>query len=248
MRQALQDNQIELYCQPKVDLRRRAVVGGEVLIRWRHPRYGELTPDVFVPLAEKCGLIREVTLYIIERVIRFMDTHFNRDEQIKLSINISVKDFTDPDFSTKTILLVKEWTDHLIFEITETAIIKDTRSVLKSVTTLQKAGIALSIDDFGTGFSSLSYLKQLDPAEIKLDQLFVKNLCISPTDRVVVTSTINMAHGLGIQVVAEGAEDTETVRLLADLNCDIVQGYGLAKPMEINDFWEWSKRPEMIVF
>jgi EAL domain-containing protein (putative c-di-GMP-specific phosphodiesterase class I) len=159
-----------------------------------------------------------------------------------------VKDFTDPDFSTKTISLVKEWTDHLIFEITETAIIKDTRSVLKSVTTLQKAGIALSIDDFGTGFSSLSYLKQLDPAEIKLDQLFVKNLCVSPADRVVVTSTINMAHGLGIQVVAEGAEDTETVRLLADLNCDIVQGYGLAKPMEINDFWEWTKRPEIIVF
>lgn len=248
LRQALQEHQIRLFCQPKVDLLKHAVIGGEVLVRWHHPKFGELEPDIFIPLAEKFGLIRELTMFVIEQVVIFMDNHFRKDEQIKLSVNVSAKDFATPDFATRTIALVKDWTDHLVLEITETATTNDKQSVLKSVMALQEAGIVLSIDDFGTGYSSLSYIKQLNPVEIKIDKSFVKNLCTSPNDQVVVISTINMAHGLNIQVVAEGSEDTETVRLLADLNCDIAQGHALARPMPIEDFWKWVQRGEIIDF
>ena len=234
---ALKRKEFRLLCQPKLELNSGRIIGGEILIRWQHPNFGELSPDDFIPLAEKTGFVKSITLHVLEEVVGFISARSG--EALQFSVNVAAKDISDPDFGRRVSGIVGEHASSLVLEITETDAMEDRTQVLDTALQLNRAGILLSIDDFGTGFSSLSYLKELKPGEIKIDKLFIRDLLDSDADRALVRSTIQLAHDLGISVVAEGVEDDRTLQALVDMDCDKAQGFGISRPMPLEAFNEW---------
>lgn len=228
-----------LLCQPKLDLRRHEIVGGEILVRWHHPDFGILSPGEFIPLAEKTGFIKTITFHIIERIVRYMRNNAGDAIQMQFSVNVAAKDMSDPHFAKRVQAICGEYASRFLLEITETDAMEDRRQVLQTARDLHRAGICLSVDDFGTGYSSLSYLRELDPEELKIDRSFVRSMLHSPGDLKLVKSTIQLAHELGISVVAEGVEDADTLKLLETVCCDKAQGYFISRPMPLEAFAGW---------
>ncbi|WP_257900242.1 EAL domain-containing protein [Marinobacter sp. F4206] len=242
LREALQNNQTDLYYQPKVCLNSGEVVGLEALIRWHHPERGWVSPSEFVPLAEETGVIRQLTHWAIGRSIHDLADLLRKHPALTLSINISTRDLASRDLGERLDSVLAQHgidAERLTLELTETAAMEDPERGLRALKALANTGLRVSIDDFGSGYSSLSYLKQLPASEIKLDRSLIIDVCASESSRVIVETAINMIHGLGYTVIAEGVENEQTARLLQDLGCDKLQGFWLCHPLPVNELKSW---------
>jgi len=242
LRTAVEQQQLRLWLQPKVSLATGEVVGAEALVRWQHPERGLLPPGQFIPFAERTGFIRKLTHWMIERGAGVLQRLHASGVPVKLSINLSTRDLLDQDLPAK----LQELADlhamapmTMCLEITESAIMDDPQRALQTLERLHGQGFKLSIDDFGTGYSSLAYLKRLPVDELKIDQSFVLNMEHDLDDAKIVRSVIDLAHNLGVTVVAEGVETPKAWKMLQALGCDEAQGYFIAKPMPEALFANW---------
>ena len=243
LRQAVLQSELRLYLQPKLSLDSGVVVGAEALVRWQHPTRGLVPPVQFIPFAEQTGFIRQMTIWIFEEAARQWQMLHDDGLRLVLSVNLSTRDLLDPELPKKfEALLIKHRVPAEAFclEITESAIMDDPQRALGTLNGLSALGFKLSIDDFGTGYSSLAYLKKLPVDELKIDQSFVRNMETDSDDAKIVKSTIDLAHNLGLCVVAEGVENAQVWDMLRELDCDQAQGFHMGKPMPADQFAAWS--------
>lgn len=244
LRRAIENDELVLYYQPKVSMSTGKVVGAEALVRWQHPDKGLLFPDAFISLAEKSGLIKPMTLWVLKQAISQCEAWAESGYSINISVNISALNLQDPDFPGLVADMIDNSslpTTQLELELTETAVMQNPVRAIETIASLAGMGIAFSIDDFGTGYSSMTYLKRLTLTTLKIDKSFVIDLAKDNNDAVIVCSTIDLGHNLGLKVVAEGVENEEVWHLLANLGCDIAQGYYMSKPIPNEKFVEWMK-------
>ncbi len=232
---ALEDGALELFYQPKFDMRQRKVTGVEALSRWRHPHRGMLPPDLFIPMAEETGHIRTLTEWVLKRAIADQRIMAEAGHDLDMSINISGRTLGEPDFADFALGEAALAAGKLMFEITETAVIENPDAALAMLDKFAEAGIAISIDDFGTGLSSLAYLKRIRGQELKIDKSIVQGVTESQRDALIVRSTIDLAHSLGLKVTAEGVETNDCYALLGAMGCDQAQGYLIAKPLPLKE-------------
>ncbi|MFK7963127.1 MAG: putative bifunctional diguanylate cyclase/phosphodiesterase [Burkholderiaceae bacterium] len=241
---AIDQEQLEAYYQPKVHLQTGHVIGAEALIRWHHPDRGFVPPDDFIPFAESSGVVTSLTHYMLIKVVRQLAQWNLAGFRLKVSVNLSTRDLIDRQLPVTIIQMLKDHkvaTDQLVLEITESAIIEDIGQALQTLNALRESGLKVSVDDYGTGYSSLAYLKTLPIDELKIDRSFVKNLVADDGDRTIVRSTIALGHDLGLNVVAEGIEDKATADILTEMGCDCVQGYYFGKPMDAQTYAAWLR-------
>ena len=242
LRQAISSMTLAVYYQPKVDITSGRVISVEALARWPHPIEGMISPADFIPMVERSGLIRPFTLWVLEVAIKQARCWADAGIDLTVAVNLSTRNLLDPDLANSIEQLLAHHrvsSDRLILEITESAIMARPERAMKVLTRLHTMGLKLSIDDFGTGYSSLAYLKQLPVAELKIDYSFVSRINDSESDAVIVRSTIDLAHNLGLKVVAEGVETREILDLLAILGCDTAQGYYFSRPLPAEEFSTW---------
>jgi EAL domain-containing protein (putative c-di-GMP-specific phosphodiesterase class I) len=220
------------------------VVGVEALVRWSSPTRGEVAPTEFVRVAEDTGLIKELTDLVLAQGLAALRRFNDAGLDLRMAVNLSTHDL----FDTKLPERVRRQLDRhgvspseLTLEITESSLLIDAPRTRGTIDDLHSAGFRLAVDDFGTGYSSLSYLRRLPVQELKIDQSFVYGMLTDPQDDVIVRSTIDLGHNLGLSVVAEGVENEATLRSLAEMGCDIAQGYGIAHPLEVEDLIEWVR-------
>ncbi|WP_073524372.1 putative bifunctional diguanylate cyclase/phosphodiesterase [Pseudomonas fluorescens] len=250
LRRAVIEGELFLCYQPKLDLQHGHVGQAEALLRWQHPTLGQVSPAEFIPLAERTGSMGALTLWVIEEAIRQIAEWAQRGLVIQLSVNISVNDLADDDLAIRVTALLARYAvgaEHLIFEITESAIMHNPQQALSVLEQLRNCGISLSVDDFGTGYSSLAQLQRLPVQELKIDQSFVRNLDSTSGDGVIVRSTIDMSHNLGLKVVAEGVEFEHSLTLLKRWNCDTAQGYLISRPLNAMAFERWMRRERISI-
>ncbi|MDN5925068.1 MAG: EAL domain-containing protein, partial [Xanthomonadales bacterium] len=236
--QAINDGSLGYALQPKFSLNDCSFCGAELLARWDHPRYGALAPDQFVPLAEKTGAISSLTLYVVRAAVIQWQRWRARGITLHIAVNISVNDLADETLVARIVSLCHQIGPALTLEITETEMIRDPQRALAALARLRSTGMRISLDDFGTGHSSLTYLRQLSPNEVKIDRSFISRMLTSSDDQAIVLACIALAHELDTKVVAEGVEDQATLDWLAEHGCDIAQGYVLAKPMPPDALFE----------
>lgn len=228
--------------QPLIDLFSHQVVAVEVLLRWQHPGMGIISPEQIISMAEHTGLIGSLTEWIIETAIKQYSEAGLDQKDIKLMVNLSAWNLQDPKLPEITQSLMQRYglgSDRLTFEITESAMMSDPVHARMILNQLSSMGIELSIDDFGTGFSSLGYLKLLPVNNLKIDKSFVIDMLTDENDALIVQSTIDLAHNLGLTVIAEGVENQNVMHRLRKLKCNIAQGYYIAKPMFRDDLVQW---------
>ncbi|MGD9703312.1 MAG: putative bifunctional diguanylate cyclase/phosphodiesterase [Acidimicrobiia bacterium] len=234
LRHAVESDQLQLYYQPQTDLLTGDVVAVEALARWPHPVLGFVAPDEFIPIAEQSGMIHLLTRWALRTALTDLARWRARWPQLRMSVNMSTRNLVDPSFVSDVMQLLAQTgvdPDALTLELTESSVMGDPNRSVVMLGQLNELGVRLAIDDFGTGYSSLSYLKRLPVHEVKIDKSFVMNMAADADDTVIVRSTIDLGHNLGLQAVAEGVEDIETWNLLVGLGCDLAQGYFMAKPM-----------------
>lgn len=242
LRHAIENNELVLHYQPKIDLITNCVCGVEALIRWNHPTRGLLFPNDFIPLAEQNGLIKPITEYVLRMALRQCEDWHSKDLNISIAINVSAVNLQDPLFPPRVFKIIDEYKVApalLEMEITETAIMIDPLCAIESINKLRGFGITISIDDFGTGYSSMAYLKKLLVSKIKIDKSFVIDMLNNENDAVIVRSTIDLAHNLGLTVIAEGVEDEATWNRLKALGCDTAQGFYMSRPISSDKLAEW---------
>jgi len=242
LRQALQEDELLLFFQPQIDVRTGKSTTAEALVRWQHPVHGLLNPDEFINLAERTGLIKEVTRWVLNESIRQMLQWQQNDFSMNLAVNISPACLLNtelPEIITGTLGAQNLGDSRLTIEITETSIIQDPDLAYEVLSRLRQLGTETSIDDFGTGYSSLAHLRKLPVSEMKIDKSFVMDMLKNEDDEIIVRSIIDLAHNLGLTVVAEGVESEAIVRRLQELNCDILQGYHFSKPLPADQFEAW---------
>ena len=245
LRQAVEHNQLRLFLQPKVCLRTSQIIGAEALVRWQHPTRGMVPPMRFIPFAEQTGFIRTLTMWMLEEVAAMAHRLAEEGHRLKTAVNLSTRDLMDQELPNKIeAILQRQQVDTalIVLEITESAIMDDPQRALQTLNRLHALGLKLSIDDFGTGYSSLAYLKRLPVDELKIDRSFVMNMETDLQDAKIVHSTVELAHNLGLSVVAEGVEGAKHWKLLAKLGCDEAQGFFIAKPMPGTDFMPWLEQ------
>jgi diguanylate cyclase (GGDEF)-like protein/PAS domain S-box-containing protein len=242
LRQAIEQGELQLHYQPKLDLSSRAVTGVEALARWPHPQHGLIPPDRFIPLAEQTALIQPLTEWVLDAALRQHDAWRKLGLELPVAVNFSMRNLLDPRIVDTVAESLGRWRvapAALEVEITESSIMADparTSGVLRS---LRALGVRIAIDDFGTGYSSLAHLKQLPVDVLKVDRSFVCDMLADDSDRIIVRSTIDLAHNLGLRVVAEGVESEATAALLAQLGCDQAQGYHFSPAMPAAELTRW---------
>lgn len=229
----LAQGQFKLLYQPKAKADTLEITGVEALMRWRHPKYGDIAPDRFIAVAEETGAIDELTRWALRRAVTDGAKLTTAGVSPSISINISGRSLSDAAFREFAVHAAKHSKVRLCFEITETAIISDPQAALDSIRAFRSAGIAISVDDYGSGFSSLAYLREIAGDELKLDKSLISEVTTSARDRVILKSTIDLAHALKMKVVAEGVEDDLTRIALRALGCDLIQGYFVSKPLPL---------------
>jgi diguanylate cyclase (GGDEF)-like protein len=242
LRRALQEDQLVLHYQPKVDVAVGRVTGAEALVRWQHPERGLLLPGDFLPVAEGSGLILPLTMWTLEAAVAQARTWLDDGHGVQVAVNLSPRCLLEPGLPSQVRRLLDQHglpSRLLRLELTESTVMADPDRAFAVVSQLRDLGVAISIDDFGTGYSSMSHLKQLPVDELKIDRSFVADMLADGNDAVLVRSSIDLGHNLGMAVVAEGVEDEETLLALGALGCDVVQGYHLARPMPASDFDDW---------
>jgi diguanylate cyclase (GGDEF)-like protein/PAS domain S-box-containing protein len=243
LRRALEGNELRLHYQPKVDLKTRTIVGAEALLRWPHAKRGFVSPADFVPLVEQTGLIRPLTRWVLDRATGESCAWARAGRRLPVAINVSARSLQDDrivDDIEEALLTHDLRGDGLQIEVTESAVMKDAGRAAEVLASLASRGVTVSIDDFGTGFSSLGLLRRLQVQELKIDKSFVIGMAgDGAEDTAIVRSTADLAHNLGLTVVAEGVEDQWTLDLLSSFGCDQAQGYHIARPMPSSDFVSW---------
>jgi diguanylate cyclase (GGDEF)-like protein len=247
LRHAIDGNELRLFLQPKIDLKTNAVSAAEALVRWEHPVRGMVQPMQFIPFAEQTGFIRFLTLWILDEAARQWQSLQPPHGALRIAINLSTRDLMDVEFPSKIDAILARYgvpRSGFCLEITESAIMDDPQRAEATLDQLSANGFKLSIDDFGTGYSSLAYLKSLPVNELKIDKSFVMGMQHDVSDAKIVRSTIDLAHNLGLTVVAEGVENAQIYQQLAELQCDEAQGYFMSKPMPASDFPAWRDRWE----
>lgn len=235
MRRGIEGGELTLVHQPKYDFRSGRISSAECLVRWRHPTRGMISPDLFIPMAEETGHIRALTEWVLQRAIIDQKRLDASGWPLTLAVNISGRLIGDEDFACSALELVSKAPHQLCFEITETAVIDNPDAALENIKLLASKGVRIAIDDYGSGLSSLAYLKQLPAHELKIDKLFIESSTNSQRDALLVRSTIDLAHGLGLEVVAEGVETPGVFALLASMKCDLSQGYLIARPATVEE-------------
>ena len=239
LRQGLEKGQFRFYYQPKIDIASGKITAAEALIRWMHPERGFMPPDLFIPLAEQTGNIGRLTTWALEEALKQLKDWASKGIDVKIAVNLSARDLANRHLPDQVAALLNRYRVHhgrLILEITESAIMEDPTNALAVLKALNGMGMTLSIDDYGTGYSSLAYLKGLPVQEIKIDKSFVMNLATSPGDAILVRSTVDLGHNLGLKVTAEGVEDATTLAILNSFGCETGQGYHISKPLPVSDF------------
>jgi diguanylate cyclase len=233
---AIDRGEVWVAYQPKLDLRNRQIIGAEALARWTHPEKGPIAASEFVAAAEQHDRIGKLTDFVLEKAVAAAASINKRGPEFGIAVNLSARLLTDKGFTLRVSALLARHRlkpEHLTLELTETAALTDSGEGLEMIATLRGLGIRISIDDYGTGLSTLEYLKKIPANEIKIDQSFVKAMVDNRSDRLMVQSTIGLAHSLGRQVVAEGVEQTEILDALVAMGCDIAQGYAIGRPMSL---------------
>jgi diguanylate cyclase (GGDEF)-like protein len=242
LRRAMDETELVLYYQPKVDLATGLAQGVEALARWHHPERGLLSPDEFIPLAERSNLLRPMTLYLLDSALRQCNAWRVRGLEVSVAVNLSMQNLIDLRLPNDLARLLTSWRlppGSLELEITESTIMADHRRAMTILTRLNKMGVTLTVDDFGTGYSSLAYLQSLPVSSIKIDKSFVLSMAEDPGNATIVQSTIDLGHNLGLRVVAEGVENEESYTKLAALGCDYAQGYFLSRPLSPEKATAW---------
>lgn len=246
LKTALEQDQLEIYHQPQIDLKTLRVCSSECLLRWRNGSDGFIPPATFVPLAEDMGLINQLTLWVIKKALEqqlMLSDEYGYKHMV--SINISGKDLSSDSFFTSVLDIIEQSgisADKIVFELTESASFANNKHALELIDKLTELGITISIDDFGTGYSSMSQISNLPFQELKVDRQFVENVCQDKKRKIIAESTVKMAKGLGLEVVAEGINSQEDENTLRQFGCDIGQGFYYAKPMPIEDYIKWLGR------
>jgi len=239
LKDAVKDEELHLVLQPKINCQSGTVVGAEVLLRWQSEKLGFVGPDEFIPLAEQSGAITDLTDWVCRQSVELLRNWEQQGKTLKLSINLSTVDLLSDALPLLFEQLIKgfpQLPQRLVLEVTESAVMQDPEKAIARLETLKRLGFSISIDDYGTGHSSLAQLRRLPVEELKVDRAFVQYLSEEAMDESIVRSTIQLAHELGLRVVAEGVEDEASWKVLQSLQCDELQGYYFSKPLAISDF------------
>jgi diguanylate cyclase (GGDEF)-like protein/PAS domain S-box-containing protein len=241
-RKAIQAGELQLYCQPKADLRTGEIAGAEALVRWQHPKYGLIAPDQFIPLVESTDLIHLLTQFMLESAVSQCHSWRQRGAHVPLAVNLSTRNLRERDLDDYLNQLLLTWgadAQWLGLEVTESSLMEDPAACIEELTRLSRMGFRLYVDDFGTGYSSLSYLAKMPINVIKIDHGFTMNMTKDRGAATIVKSTIDLAHNLGMSVVAEGTANQEIWEVLAGLGCDEAQGHFISPPIPGKDFMDW---------
>ncbi|MEJ0084443.1 MAG: EAL domain-containing protein [Pseudomonadota bacterium] len=244
LRRAVEQNELRLHYQPKVSLHSAHVSAVEALIRWEHPARGLVPPSQFIPFAEHTGYIKLLTRWVIREAVRQCGAWLREGLTLQVSVNISARDLMNRDLPEHVAALLAEHDvtpGLLCLEITESGFMEDPAHAQKVLDRLAELGVKLSIDDYGTGYSSLSYIMKLPVQELKIDQSFISRMATDTEISTIVRSTIDLGHNLGLQVVAEGVEDSAVWNMLRSLGCDEAQGYYMSKPLEPAALARWIR-------
>ena len=243
-RHAIARDELRVVYQPKIHLKTRAVFGVEALVRWQHPQLGFILPDRFIPMAEQTGAVRPVTLWMLERALQQCLEWRRLGYDLVAAVNLSPRNLNDPELPERVRALLDVLgapASMLELEITESVIMSDPLRSLQVLTRLSRMGLRLAVDDFGTGYSSFSYLRKLPVHEIKIDKSFIDDM-VEDGDEVIVQSTIELAHNLGLTCVAEGVQDEATLERLAHLGCDTAQGDFISPPLDGQGVAKWLQQ------
>ncbi|OLR91150.1 diguanylate phosphodiesterase [Actinokineospora bangkokensis] len=241
-RHALESGQVKVHYQPKVALPSRQVIGVEALVRWRHPEFGRLDPDEFVPAVEAAGLVDALTGFVMDQSLIRVRKWLDRGLRIAAAVNLSVRSLDDPHFPDRVAEALARHDvppELLTLELTESGVMADPQRALPVLRRLHTLGVTLAVDDFGTGYSSLAYLRQLPVDEVKIDKSFVLGMGTDLGDLAVVRSIVELGHSLGLTVVAEGVEDDAARDQLASMGCDVAQGYLISRPLSESRLEAW---------
>jgi diguanylate cyclase (GGDEF)-like protein len=234
LRKAIEDGELVLYYQPKADLLTGRIVGAEALVRWQHPERGLIFPNDFIPIAERTGLIKPLSRYVVAAALRQCAAWNAAGLELNVSVNLTIPDLLDLELPDRIAARLEETgvrAEQLELEVTESTILADPFRVRQVLNRLNEMGLRLAIDDFGTGYSSLAYLKRLPVQTIKIDRSFVMEMCTDTSDATIVRSTIDLGRNLGLDIVAEGVESQESWEALREHGCTLAQGYFIGKPM-----------------
>jgi diguanylate cyclase len=245
LRRAIAERELVLHYQPKLDLRSKLVDRVEALVRWQHPRDGLVLPGHFIPLAEQTGLIKPLTLYVLETALAQCKRWLDAGRSIGISVNISPRNLNDPDFPKDVETLLRRYdvpAEHLLLEVTERGIIADPARAEATLRRLSELGVRIALDDFGAGHSSLAFLARLPLDQIKIDRSFVTDLVTDSGDDVIVRSIISLGHELGLEVVGEGVETAKVQTRLEEYGCDLVQGFQLTRALPAEELERWLER------
>jgi diguanylate cyclase (GGDEF)-like protein len=247
LRAGIAAGELVLHYQPKLELATGEVEGVEALVRWQHPVRGLLYPDAFIELAETAGLMGQLTSTVVDMALGQCRAWTDQGCPLTVSVNVSPSNLIDEDFPAEVAALLRRHglpANSLVLEVTESILMEDRERAVRVLTRLRDAGVGVSIDDYGTGYSSLAYLATLPVTELKLDRAFVADMTGSSRAASIVTSTLQLAHALDLVLVAEGAEDQATVDALTSLGCDVVQGYHLSRPLPPEQLLDWVRKRE----
>ncbi|MDR9440298.1 MAG: bifunctional diguanylate cyclase/phosphodiesterase, partial [Halomonas sp.] len=243
LREAIEEKQLILHYQPRIDLGNGRITGVEALVRWQHPERGLIPPSQFIPIAEQTGLIRPLTYGVLDAALHQCCIWKRQGYTMPVAVNVSVSNFNDPDFLKRIEEMLQTWNvgaDLLQLEITESVLMEEPARTHDLLIRLKGRGISVSIDDFGTGYSSLSYVASLPIEALKIDASFVSQMLGSERTRSVVSATIALAHSLGIKTVAEGVETKEQVEMLIAMDCNEIQGFFFCRPVEAEELRRWT--------
>jgi EAL domain-containing protein (putative c-di-GMP-specific phosphodiesterase class I) len=243
-RRGLEQEEIVAFYQPVVSVADGTVRGAEALVRWDHPQHGLLAPGAFVETVERTGLIGPMTLQVLAQAIEQCAGWRAAGRDLSVAVNLSVRNLLDrtlPDEVARLLDLYRLAPDALALEITESMIMSDPERSRMTLERLNALGVRLSVDDFGTGYSSLATLRHMPIDELKIDRSFVSPMLHDESDLIIVRSTVNLGHDLGLKVIAEGVEDEATLVRLDRLGCDLAQGYHLSRPLPAGQFEAWLR-------
>jgi len=246
---SINNNELLLYYQPKISVIDQTVVGSEVLIRWQHPIHGLIPPDDFIPMAEQTGLIQPLTEWVLNKALEDYSKCRLAGKPLSISVNLSAINLRDERISLTIASALGKWSvppESLTLELTESCIMSDPEFAVSILNKLDAMGVILSIDDFGTGHSSLAYIKELPVDELKIDKSFILGIKKDSDNEAIVRAVLVLAHHMSLTVVAEGVEDKETYDMLRELGCDVVQGYYFAKPVPLEEYITWLEQYEII--
>jgi EAL domain-containing protein (putative c-di-GMP-specific phosphodiesterase class I) len=242
LRRALDNDELEIYFQPKVSLRDRRLVGVECLARWEHPTHGSVAPEDFVAVAEHTGQLGRLTEAVLSEGLRCCRKWSDAGRPLNIAVNLSARTLLDPEFPGRVEELLNEYgvaPERLTLEIAEDGVVGDSDRPMPTLHRLRDLGVRLSVDDFGTGYSSLSYLRRLPVHEVKIDRTFVQGMATDPGDLAIVRAVVDLSRHFGLSVVAEGVESELTLDLLEEIGCDVGQGFLFSRPLPYERLEAW---------